>query len=88
VVVGLKHSVEDMDPGSGAFLTPGSGSGMHNPDHISESLETIIWIKILKFFGTDPGSGMEKKSDPGWNQFRSATLLKIYLRSRTAYFFF
>ncbi len=38
------------DPGSGAFLTPGSGiqdvkktgsrSGMNNPDHISESLET------------------------------------------------
>ncbi len=38
------------DPGSGDFVTPGSrmgkksgsGSGM-NPDHISESLETIFW---------------------------------------------
>jgi hypothetical protein len=33
---------------------------MNNPDHISESLKTIFWIKILKFFGADPGSGMEK----------------------------
>jgi hypothetical protein len=40
--------------GSGAFLTPGSGmgkksgsgSGMNNQDHISESLETIFWVKI------------------------------------------
>ncbi len=37
-----KSSVADPDPGSGAFLTPGSGmgrksasgSGMNNPDHI------------------------------------------------------
>jgi hypothetical protein len=55
--------------GSGAFLTPGSGmgtksgsgSGMNNPDHISESLETIFWVKILlKFFDADLRSGMEK----------------------------
>jgi hypothetical protein len=41
------------DPGLGAFLTPGSGmgesqhpdpgSGMNNPDHIFQSLETIFW---------------------------------------------
>ena len=45
---------------------------MNNKDNISESLETIIWVKILKFFDADsesrnlcdPGSGMEKKSDP------------------------
>jgi hypothetical protein len=50
-------SVADQDPRSVAFLTPGSwmgkragfGSGSNNPD-ISESLETIFWIKILKFF--------------------------------------
>jgi hypothetical protein len=30
-------------------------SGMNNPDHISESLETIFWVKILKFFDADPG---------------------------------
>jgi len=28
--------------------------------HISESLETIFWVIILKFFDVDPGSGMEK----------------------------
>jgi hypothetical protein len=39
--------LRDPDPGSGTFLTPGSGSGMNNPDHISESLETIFGLKIL-----------------------------------------
>ncbi len=38
---------------------------MNIPDHISESLETIFWVKILKFFDADPGSAMEKNSDPG-----------------------
>jgi hypothetical protein len=40
----------------------GSGSGMKNPDHISECLETrtIFWVKILKFFDADPGSGVKK----------------------------
>jgi hypothetical protein len=34
----------------------GSGSGMSNPGHISESLETVFsWVKILKFFDADPG---------------------------------
>jgi hypothetical protein len=33
---------------------------VNNPDRISESLETIFWVKILKFFDADPGSGMEK----------------------------
>jgi hypothetical protein len=49
-----------------------SGSGMNNPDHISGSLETIFWVKILKFFNEDPGwkkfrSGIrdKKNSDPG-----------------------
>jgi hypothetical protein len=28
---------------------------MYNPDHISESLEIIFWVKILKFFDADPG---------------------------------
>jgi hypothetical protein len=54
-----------------------SGSGMNTPDHISESLETTFWVKILKFFVADaepgsgnlfdPGSGMEKIriGDPG-----------------------
>jgi hypothetical protein len=40
---------------------------MNNTDHISESLETIFWVKILKFFDADPGSGKEKIRirDPG-----------------------
>jgi hypothetical protein len=29
---------------------------MNNPDHIPESLETIFWVKILKFFDADPES--------------------------------
>jgi hypothetical protein len=44
-----------------------SGSGMNIFDHISESLETFFWIKILKFFDADadpdPGSG--NLFDPG-----------------------
>jgi hypothetical protein len=48
-------SVRDPDLGSGSFLIPGSGmgkksksvSGMNIPDQISESLETIFWVKIL-----------------------------------------
>jgi hypothetical protein len=33
----------------------GSGYGMNNLDHISENLETLFWVKILKFFDADPG---------------------------------
>ena len=42
------------DPGSGAFLTPGSGMEKKNPDpgsgmsildHFSESLETVFRVK-------------------------------------------
>jgi hypothetical protein len=35
----------------------GSGSGMNNPEHISES---YFWVKILKFFDADPGSEIGK----------------------------
>jgi hypothetical protein len=52
----------------------GSGSIMNNPDHISESLETIFGLNYLNSLMRipDPGSGMEririrdgKNSDPG-----------------------
>ena len=47
---------------------------MNNPDHISDSLETIFGVRTLKFFDADPGFGMEKirirDKHPG-----SATLL-------------
>ncbi len=33
---------------------------MNNPVHISESLETIFLVEILKFFDANPGSGIEK----------------------------
>ncbi len=48
------------DPGSGTFLTPGSGIGkkISPKDHISVSLETIFWVKIIEFFDADPGSGI------------------------------
>jgi hypothetical protein len=35
------------------------GSGMKIPDHIYERLETIFWVKILKFFHADPDPGSE-----------------------------
>jgi hypothetical protein len=46
----------------------GSGSGINNPDHISESLETIFCAKILGLFYADP---RWKNSDPGWKKLRS-----------------
>jgi hypothetical protein len=61
---------------------------MNNPDHISESLETIFWVFLLKFFDADPGSEMEifgsemEKFESGMEKIRirdkhtgSATLL-------------
>jgi hypothetical protein len=42
----------------------GSGSGMNNLDHISESLKTIFWVKKLKFFDVDPG-WKSRIHDPG-----------------------
>jgi hypothetical protein len=76
VAVILKPSVADPDPGSGAFLTPGSGMGkksgsgswMNNLDDISESFETT------KFFDADP---VWKNLDPGWKKFGSGTGIKI-----------
>jgi hypothetical protein len=73
----VAFSVADPDPGSGAFLTTGSGirdgkkpgSGMNNSYHISESLKTIFWVEILKFFDADQRDGKnsnrdDKSSDP------------------------
>jgi hypothetical protein len=48
-----------QDPESGMGKKIGSGSGMNNPDHISESLEKILWVKKFKFFDADTGSGMD-----------------------------
>jgi hypothetical protein len=65
--VDLDHSVADPDPGSGAFLTPGSGirDGLkvsirdEQPGSYFLELKTIfgfLGVKILKFFDADPGS--------------------------------
>ncbi len=35
-----------FDAGSGMGKKSGSGSGINNPDQISESLETMFWDKI------------------------------------------
>jgi hypothetical protein len=56
----------------GKKIRTGPGSGTNDPDHISESLQTIFWFKILKFLDADLGSGMEKDSGSG---IRSAILL-------------
>jgi hypothetical protein len=48
---------------------------MNIPDHISKSLETIVWVKIIKFFDADPGIRDRKYSDPGINIPDPATLL-------------
>ncbi len=71
------------DPGSGAFLTPGSGirDGLNQDPDISESLEKYFQsrgghhccerLKILKIFDADPGSGIFLTLDPGWKRFGS-----------------
>jgi hypothetical protein len=51
-------SFSPLDPRSG--MDKKSGSGMSNSDQISKILETIFWVKMLKFFDADPGTGMEK----------------------------
>jgi hypothetical protein len=38
---------------------------MNIPDHISESIETIFWVKILKFFDAYPDSESGYLFDPG-----------------------
>jgi hypothetical protein len=45
-----------MDPRSGI----GKKIRIRDLDHISKSLETIFWVKILKFFDADadPASGI------------------------------
>jgi len=42
---GIRCLFDPLDPGSGMGKKSGSGSGMNNPDHFSESLENIFWVK-------------------------------------------
>jgi hypothetical protein len=53
-------SVADPDPGSGAFLTPGSGIRDEQPgSYFLELRNHFYGVKILKFFYADPESGIE-----------------------------
>jgi hypothetical protein len=53
-----------------------SVSGIYIPDYryISDSLETIFWVKILKFFDADPGIFLTLDPGSGLEKFGSATL--------------
>jgi hypothetical protein len=51
----VRDSIAHPDPESGMGKKSGSGSGMNNPDHISESFEKVFWFTIHKFFDADPG---------------------------------
>jgi hypothetical protein len=44
-----------LQNGMGKKQDPEPGSRTNNPDHISESLEIIFWVKVLKLFYADPG---------------------------------
>jgi hypothetical protein len=43
---------------SGSRIGKKSGSRMNIPDHISESLETIFWVKTTKILRRGSGSGI------------------------------
>ncbi len=51
----IRDPVPFLTLDQGSVKKSGSGSGMNNPDYISASLETIFWVKIIKFFDADPG---------------------------------
>jgi hypothetical protein len=61
--VKIRIGIRDKHPGSATLI----------PGHISESLETIFWVKILKFFDADadPDMGIFLTLYPGWKKFGS-----------------
>jgi hypothetical protein len=74
-----------LDPGSGMGKKSGSGTGIlirdAHPGHISESLKTNFWVKILlmrirdgKIWIRDPGW---KNSDPG-SRIRNTDIFKFF----------
>jgi len=71
--LGRETSVADPDPGSGMGRKSASGSGIRDEQPGSYFLELrnhFCWVKILKFFDANPGSGMETVliRDPGWKK--------------------
>jgi hypothetical protein len=61
------------DPGWVKNQDPDPGSRMNIPNHISETLETVFWIKILKFFYADADADpiIFLILDSGWKKFGS-----------------
>jgi hypothetical protein len=49
---------------------------MKIPDHISESLETTLGIKVLRLTYTDPGYGILLTRDPGWTNSDPGSYIK------------
>ncbi len=88
------------DPGSGAFLTTGSGMGKKSgsrsririrdekPGSYFRELRKHFLVKILQFFDVDRGSGMEKIRirDPGWKKIGS--VIRSRIRNTGFLFFF
>ncbi len=66
-----------VTPGSGMRKKSRPGTEIKILDHISESLETISWIKILKFLDADPGSFWPWIQDPGWEKFGSGINIPV-----------
>jgi hypothetical protein len=54
---------------------------MNNPDHISKSLETIFWFKILKYFNADPGSGCGIRIRDGKNSDRGREKVRFWIQN-------
>jgi hypothetical protein len=48
-----------FDPGN---QDPDPGAGMNSPENFPKSLETVFWVKIFKFFYTDPDPRSGSKS--------------------------
>jgi hypothetical protein len=59
---------DSRDPGDGEKKS-GSGSGVNNPDHISESLETSYGLKYI--------ISLMWIRDPGWKKFGSGITSRI-----------
>jgi hypothetical protein len=55
---------------------------MNNPVQNSESIETIFWVKILKFFDAypDPGSEIFLTLVPGWKKLDPGHRINILTR--------
>ena len=66
-----------------------SGSGKNILDHISQSLETIFWVKlVLKLFDdADPQIRESLTLDPGWKKIRIRDKhpVSATLRNETAF---